>query len=142
MIVLQETWAPDGGVAQHDEVADGPRHATCVVGADGPVRRSSPSRSWSAGPTPTGRPGDGDWCLALLSRKPIRATRAIAAAAAARSTRRPACLLHAEIDVDGTNLTVVATHFTHLEFGSPLQTRALRRGPAAGGPAGACSSAT
>ena len=37
-------------------------------------------------------------------------------------------LLHAEIDVDGTNLTVVATHFSHLEFGSPLQTRALRRG--------------
>jgi endonuclease/exonuclease/phosphatase family metal-dependent hydrolase len=37
-------------------------------------------------------------------------------------------LLEAEVDVDGTNLTVVGTHFSHLEFGSPLQTRALRRG--------------
>ncbi len=37
-------------------------------------------------------------------------------------------LLHAEIDVDGTNLTVVSTHFSHLEFGAVLQTRALRRG--------------
>ncbi len=29
--------------------------------------------------------------------------------------------------MDGTNLTVAAVHFSHLEFGAPLHTRALRR---------------
>ena len=46
-------------------------------------------------------------------------------------------LLHAEIDVDGTNLAVVGTHFAHLEFGAPLQTRApAARAPARRPPAG------
>ena len=83
--------------------------------------------SWSAGARRGRAPGDGDWCLALLSRKPIRTTRTIDLPQLLfdPSSR---VLLHAEIDVDGTNLTVVATHFSHLEFGAPLQTRALRRG--------------
>ena len=62
----------------------------------------------------------------------------IAAAAAPASTRRRGCCSQAEVDVDGTNLTVVGTHFSHLEFGAVLQTRALRRGlPPADRPGGA-----
>jgi endonuclease/exonuclease/phosphatase family metal-dependent hydrolase len=125
VIVLQESWAPDGGVAQHTEVAERLGMQCVPV----PLARST------IGPKPKlvgragapGNPGDGDWCLALLSRKPIRSTRTIPMPQLFfdPSARM---LLHAEIDVDGTNLTVVATHFSHLEFGAPLQTRALRRG--------------
>ncbi|MET0903286.1 MAG: endonuclease/exonuclease/phosphatase family protein [Acidimicrobiales bacterium] len=123
VIVLQESWAPDGGVAQHDEVAKRLGMQCVAV----PLARSSVT------PTPhldgrAGAPGgEGSWCLALLSRKPIRSTRTVDLRQLFLDPSSRV-LLHAEIDVDGTNLTVVATHFSHLEFGSPLQTRGLRRG--------------
>ena len=62
------------------------------------------------------RSGSGDWNLALLSRKPIRSHRTIPLPQLPLdpSTRM---LLEAEVDVDGTNLTVIGTHFSHLEFG-------------------------
>jgi len=124
VIVLQETWAPDGGPAQHDEVADA-LGMRCVTGPPARVRMDPDPRVVRA--EPGERPGDGDSCLALLSRKPIRSTRTIPLPQLPLDTW-PRALLHAEIDVDGTNLTVVATHFTHLEFGAPLHTAALRRG--------------
>ena len=68
----------------------------------------------------------GAWPCSRASRSAPPAS--IDAAPAAAPTRRPRALLQAELDVDGTNLTVVATHFSHLEFGSPLHAAALRRG--------------
>ena len=125
VLVLQESWAPDGDVAQHDQVAEALGMRCVSV----PMARSviGPRPELVARAGAEARTGDGDWCLALLSRKPIRTTRTIALPQLFfdPSSR---VLLHAEIDVDGTNLTVVTTHFSHLEFGAVFQTRALRQG--------------
>ena len=125
VIVLQETWAPDGEVAQHDAVAAALGMRCLAV----PVARvrMAPEPRVMARAQPDHQAGDGDSCLALLSRKPIRSTRTIPLPQLPFDPWSRA-LLHAEIDVDGTNLTVVGTHFSHLEHGGPLQTGALRRG--------------
>lgn len=125
VIVLQESWWPDGGRSQHELVAEalGMRSVSVALGRS----RVVPKPKLVGRADDPSQPGDGSWCLALLSRKPIRST---------RTTDLPQLpldpanrkLLQAEVDVDGTNLSVVATHFSHLEFGAPLQTRALRRG--------------
>lgn len=125
VIVLQEAWQPDDGPAAHDRIA-----AELGMGAVSvPLARAEmvpkPHLVSRAGPGRHG--GDGAWSLVLLSRKPIRTTR-IVELPQLRLDPWARALLHAEIDVDGTNLTVVGTHFSHLEFGAPLQTRALRRG--------------
>jgi endonuclease/exonuclease/phosphatase family metal-dependent hydrolase len=125
LIALQEVWAPDEGVAQYDEIA----------AALGMHAVATPMASATMAPKPKllGRadrphPGSqGSWCLAVLTRKPIRTTRTVTLPHLPFDPWVRA-LLHAEVDVDGTNLSVVATHFSHLEFGAPLQTRALRRG--------------
>jgi endonuclease/exonuclease/phosphatase family metal-dependent hydrolase len=125
VIVLQESWAPDGEVSQHDVVADALGMQCIAVSMGRSSLKPKPRVVGRAGAP--GDPGEGEWCLALLSRKPIRSTRTIELPQLFLdpSTR---VLLHAEIDVDGTNLTVVATHFSHFEYGSPLQVGALRRG--------------
>lgn len=124
VIVLQESWAPDDGTAQHDAVAAALGMRCVAV----PLARSSidtkPRLVARAGASSD---GDGDWCLALLSRKPIRTTRTIELPQLPLDPSARV-LLHAEIDVDGTNLALVSTHFSHLEMGAPLQTAALRRG--------------
>jgi endonuclease/exonuclease/phosphatase family metal-dependent hydrolase len=125
VIVLQETWAPDGGVAQHDQVAEALGMRCVAVPMARSVLDPKPNLSGRAGVERN--PGCGDWGLALLSRKPIRSTRTIELPQLFLDPSMRV-LLHAEIDVDGTNLSVVTTHFSHLEYGSPFHTRALRRG--------------
>jgi endonuclease/exonuclease/phosphatase family metal-dependent hydrolase len=124
ILVLQETWAPDGEIAQHDAV--GAALDMSVVSV--PLSRSGllPKPILTSRSDPARATGEGDWCLALLSRKPIRTTR-IVEMPPLRVDPSSRVLLLAEVDVDGTNLNVAGTHFSHLEFGSPLQTRALRR---------------
>ncbi len=124
VLVLQETWAPDQGEAHHDLVAAALGMSVLSV----PLSRSvvDPKPMLVSRADPARAAGDGDWCLALLSRKPIRSSRTVVMPPL-RLDPSTRVLLHAEIDVDGANLTVVATHFSHLEFGSPLQARALRR---------------
>ena len=126
VIVLQESWAPDDGVSQHDEVAEALGMRSHAV----PMARAilEPRPALVARADEGEQRGDGDWCLALLSRKPIRTTRVVTLPRPLPFDPWRRVLLHAEIDVDGTNLTVVATHFAHLEHGSVLQTAALRRG--------------
>ncbi len=126
VLVLQETWAPDDGLAQHDEVAEvlGMRAVAVPM-----ARARLAPRPKVIAPAREGEHrGDGTWNLALLSRKPIRTTRLIPLPRPLPVDPFARFLLHAEIDVDGTNLTVVGTHFSHLEQGAPLQVRALRRG--------------
>ena len=68
-------WAPDDGAAQHDLVAE-------ALGYELGDRRRWPAPSSTRSPR-RGRPaptrlapkGDGDWCLALLSRLPITSSR-------------------------------------------------------------------
>jgi endonuclease/exonuclease/phosphatase family metal-dependent hydrolase len=124
VLVLQETWAPDGEVAQHDAVAEALGMSVVAV----PMSRSTvePRPGLTSRADPTRATGAGDWCLALLSRKPIRTTRVVELPPLRLDPSSRVVLL-AEVDVDGTNLTVVGTHFSHLEFGAPLHARALRR---------------
>ncbi len=125
VLVLQETWAPDGGPAQHDEIA-----ATLgMTVIEVPLARADlePKPTIASRADPDRRKGSGDWCLALLSSKPVRSSR-IVALPQLPFDPWARVLLEAEIDVAGSDLTVVGTHFSHLEFGSPLQTAALRRG--------------
>jgi endonuclease/exonuclease/phosphatase family metal-dependent hydrolase len=125
VIVLQESWAPDDGVAQHDEVADA-LGMRCVAVPMARARMEPKPKILGPVRDGAGR-GDGSWCLALLSRKPIRTTRVIPLPRPLPIDPWSRALLHAEIDVDGTNLTLVGTHFAHLEQGAILQTRALRQ---------------
>ncbi|MEO6318199.1 MAG: endonuclease/exonuclease/phosphatase family protein [Acidimicrobiales bacterium] len=126
VIALQEAWAPDGGVAQHDEVAAALGFTVVTVPMGRAVMEPQPRLVGRA--DPTRRNGDGDWCLALLSRPPIRTTRVTEVRPQLPLDPWSRVLLQAELDIGGTNLTVVATHFSHLEHGSPLQAPSLRRG--------------
>ena len=125
VIVLQELWAPDHGIAQHDAVAEALGMRAVAV----PMARATlePKPKLLARATEGETVGDGDWSLAVVTRKPIRASRVIPLPQLPLDPWKR-CLLHVDVDVDGTNLAVVATHFAHLEFGSPLLIRALRRG--------------
>ena len=125
VIVLQETWAPDGGPAQHDLVGTALDMDVIAV----PLARADlePKPTLVSRADPLHAKGSGDWCLALLSRTPIRTSRIVGLPQLPFDPWTRA-LLQAEIDVDGTNLTVVGTHFSHLEYGAPFQARALRRG--------------
>jgi endonuclease/exonuclease/phosphatase family metal-dependent hydrolase len=126
VVVLQESWAPDGDVAQHDAVAEalGMRVVAVPMARARLAPRPKLIARWREGE----QRGDGTWCLALLSRKPIRTTRVVTLPRPLPIDPWTRVLLQAEIDVDGTNLTVVGTHFTHLEQGAVLQAPALRRG--------------
>lgn len=125
VLALQETWAPDGEDPQHEIVA---RSLGCHV-TSVPLARAEmePKARIVSRADPDRREGTGDFCLAVLSRHPILRTQVVPLP---HLWFDPwgRVLLHAEIDVGGHACTVVATHFSHLEFGSPLQTGALRRG--------------
>ena len=125
VIVLQESWAPDQGIAQHDAVADALGMRAVAV----PMARArlEPKPRLLARATDGETAGDGSWSLAVVTRKPIRASRVIPLPQLPLDSWRRV-LLHVELDVDGTNLAMIATHFAHLEFGAPFQACALRRG--------------
>lgn len=124
VLTLQETWTPDGGPGQHDEVA-------AALGYE--VRSIALSRA-EAWPKPRvvsladpeRRKGSGDWSLALLSRLPIVEHR-IDLLPQLRVDPSARATISADIETGGCRLTVVTTHFSHLEFGSPLHRRPLRQ---------------
>ena len=125
VIVLQEAWTPDRGVGQHEAVAQA---LGMHVVAQPMARAVLEPKPKLVGRAVDGEvSGDGSWSVAVITRKPIRASRVTPLPQLPFDPWRR-CLLHVELDVDGTNLNVVATHFSHLEHGAPLQTRALRRG--------------
>ena len=124
VLVLQESWAPDEGPSQHDEVAAALGMTAVAVPMARAVMAPAPKHLGRAGPAH--RAGNGSWCLALLSRPPIRTT-TITPLRALPFDPWTRMLLNAEIDVDGTNVSLMATHFSHLEFGSTLHAAVLRR---------------
>jgi endonuclease/exonuclease/phosphatase family metal-dependent hydrolase len=125
VLALQETWAPDGEAAQHQEVADALGYHVAAV----PLARAEldPKPRILSRADPERTEGDGDFCLAVLSRRPIVRSHVVPLPPLWFDPWGRA-LLQAEVDLGGTSFTVVATHFSHLEFGSPLQAPALRRG--------------
>lgn len=123
VLILQESWAPDGGPAQHDEVAAalGMTVAGTAVlsrAVVGPPRRAV-ARGAGAG-------GDGGWHLAALSRVPIAGTSVLPLRRLWRD-HADRCVLAVEVVVDGVPLHVRGTHLPHLENGVHLTTPSLRR---------------
>jgi endonuclease/exonuclease/phosphatase family metal-dependent hydrolase len=123
VIALQESWAPDDGESQHDAAARELGYEVVSV----PLSRADawPEPRITDRHDPERRSGSGDWCLAVLTRLPVLATRThrIWQLPVDPSSR---AVLHLDLDVDGAPLTFCSTHFTHLEFGAVLHTRALR----------------
>lgn len=133
VLALQETWAPDGGVPQHDMVATDLGYQVTSVPLARAELEPKPKIVRGAGADSPG--GTGDFCLAVLSRQPVSHTDVVPLPHLWFDPWGRA-LLRVEVVVDGHPCSVVATHFSHLEFGSPLQAGALRRGlPSADRPA-------
>jgi endonuclease/exonuclease/phosphatase family metal-dependent hydrolase len=125
VLVLQESWAPDDGEAQHDAVAAAAGYTEVVVE---PLGRShlDPEPKVVSHPDPQRRRGTGDWCLAVLSRLPVtsRATTPLPPLPTDPAAR---AVVRIDVEVDGRPLVVCGTHLPHLEMGAPLITPALRR---------------
>jgi endonuclease/exonuclease/phosphatase family metal-dependent hydrolase len=68
----------------------------------------------------------GSWGIALLSRLPVLRTRSLDLGQLRSDPARRAAIV-ADVDVFGTRLKLVGTHFAHLTQGSPLHMRRLRR---------------
>ncbi|MET0727188.1 MAG: endonuclease/exonuclease/phosphatase family protein [Acidimicrobiales bacterium] len=132
VLILQESWAPDGVPSHHEQVAEALGMAVvCEV---------SLARTWH-GPPPKvvgrahHRGGDGGWHIAALSRLPVRSS-AVLPLPHLWLDPVDRAVLALEVEVDGSSLQVRGTHLPHLEFGAHLSTRGLRRTlPTTGGPA-------
>jgi endonuclease/exonuclease/phosphatase family metal-dependent hydrolase len=134
VLVLAEAFHPDGGTAQHDEVAAALGYQVAGWAPMGRVATSPSPKVVARGGDPAAG-GDGTWNLAVLSRPPVRSCRVDHLPQLFLDpVRRP--LVVAELDVSGTALTVCGAHLPHLEFGAPLITPWLRRAlPSADAPA-------
>jgi len=124
VIVLQESWAPDNAPSQHAATA-------AALGMD-LVAESLGRSVLRPAPKVVGAPGDrsvgiGEWCVAILSR-PAMTARPTVHLPPLRLDKVDRALLSVDLDVGGSPLIVIGTHFSHLEFGSPFHTGPLRRG--------------
>jgi endonuclease/exonuclease/phosphatase family metal-dependent hydrolase len=127
VLVLQESWAPDAATAQHDAVAE-------ALGMDVVAAVPMVRMRWRHGHRPEllargGDPadgGDGAWCLAVLSRLPATSV-AVEPIWQLRLDPVARAAVLADLQNRTGTLSLVATHWAHLEMGSPLQAWALRR---------------
>jgi len=152
VLVLQESFAPEGGpsdaaaVAEHlgYRLLEAPLAPAARLGPHpeptggwGPVPRRSriDRRLWvgasrkavarHTGVAPSSiEPGT--WGLAVLSRLPVLESRVVELGRLRRDFTRRAALV-VVLDVEGLALTVVATHLAHFSHGSPLHFWRLRR---------------
>jgi endonuclease/exonuclease/phosphatase family metal-dependent hydrolase len=122
VLVLQELWVPDEGPSQVEQVAE-------ALGADA-VSVALGRADAEPKPKVLGRPsssaGHGGWCLAIVSRRPIRASRTHWLPQL-RLDPVSRAVLTIDVEVEGRPLTVHGVHLAHLEMGVALQARALRR---------------
>lgn len=123
VLVLQETWAPDDGVAQHDAVAQA--HGYEVVACSLARAVLDPKPNVVARPGRPGHPGHGDWCLSVLSRLPIVAS-TVTELPQLRLDPATRAIVRVDVAVGDAVLPVHGTHLPHLEMGAPLITKALR----------------
>ena len=124
VIVLQESWAPDDAPSQHGATAAALGMDLVAESLGRSVLDPAPKVVGPASDRSTGR---GEWCVAVLARAAITA-RPTARLPPLRLDRVDRVLLAVDLDVDGSPLTVIGTHFSHLEFGSAFHTGPLRRG--------------
>jgi len=155
VLVLQESWTPDGGQSVGRRVADA-LGATVVELALARGRLFAPPpdagggwgpRLWERranglrldaraagrrGPRPaparagTRSPQRGTWGIAVLSRaRVVRSETLDLGQLRNDPAHRGAIVL--EVEVEGSGLRVVGTHLSHLSQGSPLHIRRLRR---------------
>lgn len=123
VLVLQESWVPDGELAQHDEIAEALGCSVVAVACGRAVLDPRPAVVDRA--DPARRKGTGDWCLAVLSRLPVTSS-AVIPLPQRRHDPATRNVLRVDVDVDGSPLAVHGTHFTHLQMGSALVRPALR----------------
>ncbi len=123
VLVLQESWAPDGGTSDHQRIADA---LGMAVACDACLARSvvEPEPKVLGGATVAG--GDGGWHLVALARVPVVDARVEPLPHLPLDRVDRAVLAFAAV-VDGARLEVRGTHLPHLEYGAHLTTRGLRR---------------
>lgn len=124
VLVLQETLAPDEGLAQHDAVADELGYKVVDTVAMARMSLADPPKLEARGGDPAGG-GEGSWNLAVLSRIPVLGveTHRLPQLPPDPVTRH---VIEATLDVGGTAVTLCGVHLPHLEFGAPLIRNRLR----------------
>ena len=121
VLVLQESWAPDDGEAQHDAIASALGYEVVAEPLARTVVEPAPRVVGRAGADV----GAGDWCIAVLSRLPTVAT-TVTPLPQLRFDPCSRAIIRVDIPVGDRVLAVHGTHLAHLEMGAMLQRRALR----------------
>jgi endonuclease/exonuclease/phosphatase family metal-dependent hydrolase len=123
VLVLQESWAPDGDEAQHDAVA---RALGYAVVAEPLARAALDPHPRVVARAGAGRAvGTGDWCLAVLTRLPVLSSK-VTTLPQLRLDPATRAVVRVDVAVGGARLAVHGTHLAHLEMGALLQRRAVR----------------
>jgi endonuclease/exonuclease/phosphatase family metal-dependent hydrolase len=120
VIVLQESWTPDGGQAAVHDFGDD-------VGAEVFELRFGRARLEPWPHVPRDRSGVGDVGLAIVSRIPAELRGRLAVGTVPGDPTPERGGLHVVLDVDGTEVDLVGVHLTsRLPYGPPTQLRRLR----------------
>lgn len=123
VLVLQESWAPDGGPADHQRIADA---LGLQVAADADLARTVIEPVPRAVARPPAADGTGGWHLVALTRVTVTASRVLPLPHLWLDPVNRA-LLSVDVEVEGRPLRLLGTHLPHLEHGVWATTRALRR---------------
>jgi endonuclease/exonuclease/phosphatase family metal-dependent hydrolase len=158
ILLLQETWTPEGGEGLAFEVASSLGYeshevplsdALFLKSVTGPGKRWGPrnprrDRSLWVGDAENlahlprvhwDQARRGTWGIALLSRLPVRGVEAVELGRLRRDPAQRRAAILAEIEVDGSSITVVGMHLAHFTHGSPILVERLRsRLPTTGRP--------
>jgi endonuclease/exonuclease/phosphatase family metal-dependent hydrolase len=156
VLMLQESWSPDGGVSVAERVARelgyaavelefargrmatpqdpgmprwGPRLWARSSHGMRLDRRRAVATERGAAPCPAhAESGRGTWSIAVMSRLPVTHTETIDLGQLPTDpARRGAIVMDVELERATTPFRVVGTHLAHLSQGSPRQIGALRR---------------
>lgn len=123
VLVLQESWAPDDDLSDHQRVADA---LGMAVVCDTSLGRSEVTDRPRTTGRATHRGGTGGWHLAALARVPVH-TASVIPLPHLWLDGVDRAVLAVEVDLGGAPLHVRGTHLPHIEFGAHLSTRGLRR---------------
>jgi endonuclease/exonuclease/phosphatase family metal-dependent hydrolase len=120
VIVVQESWSPDGGTAAVREFGD-------AVGAQVLELPFGRARLEPWPHVPRDGAGAGDVGLAIVSRLPAEVRGRLAVGTVPGDPTPERGGLHVVLDVDGTEVDLVGVHLTsRLPYGPPTQLRRLR----------------